>query len=225
MSEVIKIRQRYDSRKIDKRVQKHYKHFHSYYFIRVERELRFNEILKRKFSEISRLKIIEIGAGNGHNLIFFHRLGIPWKNIWANELLEDRGEELIHNLHPGSHICIGNALDLDFRQQFDIVLQSTVFTSILDNDFKRQLAKKTFEMIKSGGIVLWYDFKYNNPHNKDVKGISKKEIKQLFPNAKNIEFYNVTLAPPIGRKLGKLYNLINFLFPFLRTHLIAVVKK
>lgn len=80
-------------------------------------------------------------------------------------------------------------------------------------------------MAKENGLILWYDFKYNNPSNKDVKGVNKREIKELFPDAKKIIFHNVTLAPPIGRRVGKFYNLVNLLFPFLRTHIIAEIYK
>jgi hypothetical protein len=31
-------------------------------------------------------------------------------------------------------------------------------------------------MVKPGGIILWHDFVYNNPGNKDLKGSPKKEI-------------------------------------------------
>ena len=55
-------------------------------------------------------------------------------------------------------------------------------------------------MVKHDGIVLWYDFKFNNPWNNDVEGVNRKEIKQLFPFAKSINFYNVTLAPPNWKK-------------------------
>ncbi|NJK97319.1 MAG: class I SAM-dependent methyltransferase [Bacteroidales bacterium] len=138
--------------------------------------------------------------------------------------MEDRGVVLKKKL-PASNIFIGNALELDFSNQFDIVFQSTVFTSILDDDFRRKLAQKMYEMVKSKGMVLWYDFKYNNPYNSDVKGINRNEIKELFPLSAKIEFYSVTLAPPIGRRIERIYNLVNFLFPFLRTHLIAIIYK
>ena len=71
-----------------------------------------------------------------------------------------------------------------------------------------------FDIATDDDKVLWYDFKYNTPNNKDVKGVGKAEIKMLFPEAKKIIFHNVTLAPPIGRRVGKFYNIINFLFSF-----------
>lgn len=189
-----------------------------------EREDRYAEIVQQEFKSTAEIKILEIGAGSGNNLLFFQQLNIAPENIYANELLDDRVETLRKNL-PGINIFPGNALQLNFKNEFNIVLQSTVFTSILDNAFREKLAAKMFDMIKPGGIGLWYDFIYDNPKNKNVKGVSKTEIKKLFPFANKIQFYSVTLAPPIGRKAGKFYNLINFLFPFLRTHVIAVIYK
>ncbi|MBA4853953.1 methyltransferase domain-containing protein [Emticicia sp. BO119] len=219
-SEVLKIKLRYDKRK----GKNHDTNWIFSFFIQSEREFIYTKIVRKFTSQLSKIKIIEIGAGTGSNLLFFHRMGIPFTNIYANELLEDRGAVLKKNL-PIPNIYIGDACELNYNEEFDIVFQSTVFTSILDDEFKKKLADTMWEMVKTTGIILWYDFKYNNPNNLDVKGIGKKEIKMLFPLAKDIEFYNVTLAPPIGRRIGKLYNILNFFLPFLRTHLIAVIKK
>jgi len=100
-----------------------------------------------------------------------------------------------------------------------------VFSSILDYSVKEKLARKSYSMLIDGGCFIWYDFKYDNPFNADVKGISKSEVRRLFTDAVRIDFTNVTLAPPISRKIPKLYALVNFLFPFLRTHFVAVVHK
>lgn len=126
---------------------------------------------------------------------------------------------------PNANIYSGDALNLEFVDYFDVVVQSTVFTSILDFEFKTKLAQKMWDMTKEKGMILWYDFKYDNPNNSDVKGIKANEIKKLFLRSKNIEFHRVTLAPPIARKIGKFYNLINIMCPFLRTHTIAEIYK
>lgn len=223
-NEINEIRTRYERRSLKAQSEKKDRNWPFSYFVQSEREFIYAKIIRNLFNSCNDIKIIEIGAGNGSNLLFFHRLGIPFPNIYANELLENRGVILKKNL-PTPNIYIGNACELKYNEEFDIVFQSTVFTSILDYEFKKKLADRMWEMVKSTGIILWYDFKYNNPNNRDVKGIDKKEIKMLFPLAKDIEFYNVTLAPPIGRRIGKLYNILNFFLPFLRTHLIAVIKK
>lgn len=217
MNEVEKIKKRYE-----KRPKNNFNN--SYYFrISTERELRYLEIYKKYFDQFETLKIMEIGAGIGGNLLALKRHGFKWDNLYANELLDDSVEILRENL-PKSHIFHGDATELEFEEAFDITFHSMVFTSILDEKFKQNLANKMFSMTKKGGMVLWYDFKYNNPNNADVKGINRNEIKRLFPHAKKIKFTNITLAPPIGRKVGRLYPLFNF-FPFFRSHLIAEIYK
>jgi SAM-dependent methyltransferase len=190
-----------------------------------EKELKFAEILKLRFGDdFSKLKLMEIGAGTGNNLAFFIRSGFVPTNIWANELLAGRVTTLKENF-PGIHLEPGDAARIEHRDEFDVVLQATVYTSILDDAFKQKLAGTMLRMTKPGGLILWYDFIFNNPNNKDVKGIGKQEIRQLFCTASSIKFSRVTLAPPIGRRVYGLYNLFNFAFPFLRTHVIAEIIK
>jgi SAM-dependent methyltransferase len=190
-----------------------------------EREIIYTQIIRQMFgNDLSKRKIIEIGAGCGGNLLYFKRLGFEWENIYANELLEER-YHLLQKCLPNATCIQGDALQLPYKEEFDIVFQSTVFTSILNENFRQALANKMFEMLKPGGIILSYDFTYNNPNNKDVLKLTGKEIKILFSNHKEIQFKKVTLAPPIARKIGKFYDVVNFLFPILRTHLIASIKK
>jgi len=218
MTEIKKIEERYQRRKEIPIID----NFYFRYFAKSERELIFHKKVSKLF-DTNTSKILEIGAGNGDNLLFFKRLGFKWHNIYANELLPERFIDLKNNL-PTATLIPGNALDLNFQNEFDIVFQSTVFTSILDDDFKRKLALKMMQVVKKDGIILWYDFTFDNPKNPDVKGIKKSEIKSLFREAKYIDFQKVTLAPPISRRIGRFYNPINSLFPFLRTHIIAVIK-
>ncbi len=78
-----------------------------------------------------------------------------------------------------------DASNLPFEDEsFDIVVQFTVFTSILKKGIKKDIAKQILRALKKEGIIIWYDFSYNNPRNPDVIGIKKKEIVNLFPNCK-----------------------------------------
>ena len=124
---------------------------------------------------------------------------------------------------PDENIFLGDAANLDPTLKFDIVFQSTVFTSILENDFRERLAKRMWELTKPEGIVLWYDFEFNNPRNPDVRGVPWQEVRGYFPDATHVMKKRTTLAPPIGRRVGQFYNFLNF--PFLRTHCVAAFKK
>ncbi len=191
-------------------------------FMVKERNKYYTSIIRNNFRNLKEVKILEIGAGSGGNISFFKELGIPAENIYANELLSDRVEQLKQN-HPDIHILSGDACEIT-ENNFDIIFQSTVFTSILDEAFREKLANKMWSLLKMKGIILWYDFIYNNPKNPDVKKVSKKDLMKLFPKEDLIFSKKVTLAPPIGRRVGKAYQIFN-LFSFLRSHLIAVFKK
>lgn len=224
MNEIDKIKERYEARQTPELISKYSNELHYNKCIVKEREQAYFFAIKQKFQHTHNLSLLEIGAGSGGNISGFLKMGFKLKNLVANELLDDRVVALKNNF-PELEIHPGNVLEANFNQQFDVVFQSTVFTSILDKALKQQIADKMYELVKPNGIILWYDFVYDNPNNKDVKGVSKHEIRQLFANASKITFKKVTLAPPIGRRVGKLYGILNGMFPFLRSHVIAVIEK
>jgi phospholipid N-methyltransferase len=222
-SETEKIKERYEKRNSALAISENVKSSIYNQCVQAERELFYNTILNKCFKKVPDLKVLEIGAGTGINLYFLLKKGFIPGNIYANELLEERVSVLESNF-PNIHIDEGDACQLKYIRDFDVVFQSLVFTSILDRSFRRKLAERMWQMKKSEGIILWYDFIYNNPSNSDVNGVKKREVVSLFPNAKHFEFRKVTLAPPIGRRIGEFYFLINTLLPFLRTHLAAVIR-
>jgi hypothetical protein len=118
-------------------------------------------------------------------------------------------------------------LDANDVGQFEIVAQHLVFSSILDRGFRASLAKRMWELVAPGGAVLWYDLRVNNPRNRDVRGVSTRELMELFPEAV-VRRRLVTLAPPLARIVcsltGSLYPVVNFL-PFFRTHLACWLTK
>jgi ubiquinone/menaquinone biosynthesis C-methylase UbiE len=173
-------------------------------------------------------RLLEIGCGNGNNLSLFMSLGFQPENLVGNELIEDYAVNARRLLPTGTQILVGDASTLNLEENsFDIVFQSTVFTSILDPKFQQKLANRMWSMVKPGGGILWYDFIFNNPKNPDVKGVTKKQIHQLFPDG-NIKTWQLSLAPPISRQVTKihpsLYNAFNLL-PFLRTHVLCWITK
>ena len=80
---------------------------------------------------------------------------------------------------------------------------------------------------KPDGLILWYDFLYDNPKNPDVRGVRKREIQRLFPGC-SVGLRKVTLAPPIVRRLAaRAWWLCTILeaIPLLRTHYLGVIRK
>jgi len=220
MDELQHIKHRYHKRTLTKGKlysEKYKDYIHHQFY---EREAVYTQIIYERFGkDLKGITLLEIGAGDGNNVSFFHKLGLDWSDIWLNELLDER-IRVLKRKYPETNILPGNALDLQFRQKFNVIFQSTVFSSILDRGFRQDLAAKIIDFLKPGGLMMWYDFIYDNPFNRDVKGIPLKEIRKLFSDL-TIHFRRVTLAPPLGRRLGKNVGWINNFFPILRTHVVA----
>lgn len=174
------------------------------------------------------LDVLEIGCGQGDNLLELARLGCDAARLVGNELLPERAAQARRRLPAATALHEGDALALPLAPaSFDIVLQSTVFSSLLDADFQQRLADRMWQWLRPGGAVLWYDFTVDNPRNPDVRGVPLARLRHLFP-AGTITARRVTLAPPIARRVVRvhpaLWSLFNSL-PLLRTHVLAWIQK
>jgi len=194
-----------------------------------ERERRMLELLKRYgVVELQTKRILEIGCGTGHWLREFIKWGARPENIFGVDLLPDRIAEARRLCPEAVQLQRGEASKLEFPNgTFDLILQSTVFTSILDCEMKRQVASEMLRVMRPDGFILWYDFHVNSPGNPDVRGVRKREIHQLFPDCR-IDLHRTTLAPPLARLLAGYSWLTCHLLekiPWLCTHYIGVIRK
>jgi ubiquinone/menaquinone biosynthesis C-methylase UbiE len=183
---------------------------------------------KHTYKALNQLKVLEVGCGTGGNLLELLRIGFSPDNLEGNELLSDRAANARKNLPIACNIEQGDAMQMNYPDEsFDIVYQSTVFSSLLDDSFQQELALSMWRWLKPGGGILWYDFTYNNPNNADVRGVPVKRIYQLFPQG-SYDIRRVTLAPPISRRVCKLHYSLYTLFnaiPLLRTHVLCWIEK
>lgn len=176
----------------------------------------------RGFDDLSRLRLAEVGCGDGGHLLELLRLGFAPGHLQGCELLPPRLAEARARLPAATALHGGDARDwpLPAGSQ-DLVLQSTVFSSLLDDRFQQELAQAMWRWVRPGGAVLWYDFTWDNPRNPDVRGVPLARVRELFPQAR-VHAHRVTLAPPLARRVCRLhpawYGVFNAL-PWLRTHL------
>lgn len=192
-----------------------------YQRLRDERNDAFRATIMKRFPDPSDLRCIEIGAGRGENMQFLHDVGVPWEQISANELLSDRLAEL-KSRFPNVIAVEGNALDIQ-SGPYDVILISAVLSSILDDPFRRELATHLLGLLSPRGCILWHDFSYQNPFNKDVRGITIPELRELFQAASSIEAQKITLTPPVALLVGPLYPLLAWI-PFLQSHVAATIS-
>ena len=186
-------------------------------------------LVRQGMPELAALRVIEVGCGAGGNLLELLRLGFQPENLIGIELLPERAAIARHVLPAAVQVIEGDACaQMQWpAQSADIVLQSTVFSSLLDDGFQQRLADAMWAWVNPGGGVLWYDFTVNNPRNPDVRGVPVARVRELFAQAQ-ISHQRVTLAPPLARAVCRLhpglYSLLNTM-PFLRTHVLAWVAK
>lgn len=177
---------------------------------------------------LSELSLLEVGCGDGGNLLDLVGLGFDPARLLANELLPERAAAARARLPVAVRVMEGDALALPLPEaSLDLVLQSTVFSSLLDPGFRARLAARLWAWLKPGGAVIWYDFAVDNPRNPDVAGMPMAELRRLFPAA-TIDARRVTLAPPLARRAAALHPALPALLntvPLLRTHRLAWIAK
>ncbi len=170
--------------------------------------------------------ILEVGCGTGYWLRKFIEWGANPVNLHGIDLLETRITEATRVTAPGTHLYAGSAGRLEFADgKFDLVCQFMMFSSILDRGLRKQIAAEMLRVLKSDGIILWYDSHLNNPRNPDVRGLNRAELRSLFPDC-HIDLVRTTFLPPLARRLGwisvNLYPLASA-FRLLNSHYVAVI--
>jgi len=173
-------------------------------------------------------KILEIGCGTGHWIREFIKWGARPENLAGIDLLASPIGAARHLCPDAVTVQQGSAANLKFPDaSFDLVVQFTVFTSVLDPGMKQQIASEMVRVLKPDGFILWYDFFINNPWNPDVLGVKKREIYRLFPGC-GFHLERISLAPPVVRLLAPYSWLACYLLeriPWLRTHYLGVIRK
>ncbi len=180
------------------------------------------------FEELQFKTTLEVGCGTGHWLREFVKWGARPENVTGIDLLADRVSRARQLCPLGVRIHRASAAQLPFSSEsFDIVLQSTVFTSILDEELRQRVAGEMMRVVKPDGLIVWYDYHVNNPWNPDVRGVKRREIYELFPSCQ-IDLERITLLPPLARALAPYSYLMCYLFekfPPLCTHYLGVIRK
>ena len=101
------------------------------------------------------MAVLEVGCGSGANLLELIELGADPTRLVGNELLANRLTAASARLPASVRLLAGDASQLDLpAASFDIVYQSTVFSSILDNGLQASLAQRMWDLVKPGGGSL-----------------------------------------------------------------------
>lgn len=124
------------------------------------------------------------------------------------DLLEGR-IEAAKSLAPHIDYRRASAWPVPFTDtSMDIITANKVFSSILDAGARKALADEMVRVLSPDGVIMVYDFRYDNPRNRDVLSIDRREIRRFVPGME-LAARTLTLAPlparritPVGPVLG-----------------------
>lgn len=198
-------------------------------FMMQERERAVLALLARTgLLPLAEHRILDVGCGGGQWLQDLVRWGASPDRIAGLELLTDRLDQARRTTAADISLVQGGASALPWPDaSFDLVLQATVFSSLLDARVRRAVAGEMLRVLRPGGAVLWYDFRVNNPRNPDVRRVGRREIERLFAGCE-ATLVRVTLAPPVTRLFAAHARPVASalaLVPWLRTHYLGVMRK
>lgn len=165
-----------------------------------QRQRQVVKLIRRyQLNPLAGRRILEVGCGQGGIQLAYLGFGADPERLHGVDLLFHRVGEAHARLPHLPHTCADGQLLPYASGAFDLILQYTVFSSILDDVIRIRIAREMQRVLNSNGSIIWYDF-WLNPTNRRTRGIRPREVRALFPNSA-FKFHRVTLAPPITRRI------------------------
>lgn len=175
---------------------------------------------------LSGARILDVGCGTGDDLAWLCEQGADPALCLGVDLLADRIERA-RAVHPEIRFACADARALGAEDgSFDLVVANLVFSSILDREVAAALAGEMRRVLADGGALVWYDNRYPNPWNPNVRRYGLRELEQLFPGFRGRR-RSLTLVPQLARGLSRhstsLVRLLSAV-PLLRTRNLVLLR-
>lgn len=228
--EIARIEAAYQQRGADALAEQRYSLFHEAALLHLQSlERHLLAMLKRHgFTHLADKRVLDVGCGSGLLLRRFLDYGARPEQLCGVDLLPER-IAAARRLNPALDWRAGSAHRLPYPDaSFDIVMSVDLFSSILRESLRQQIADEMWRVLKPGGVILCHDFIYGNPRNAAVRAFSFAHLRKHFdrPGAR-FAWRRMTLAPPISRALAPRSSLLAYLGERLKlfnTHMLASVS-
>jgi ubiquinone/menaquinone biosynthesis C-methylase UbiE len=189
-----------------------------------ERWTAIHAILAERLRYPGSPRVLDIGCGTGADLVRIAGL-LPDAELHGVDLSQAR-IEAARQAVPGADLRVQGAEALSFADRsFQVVVLSTVLSSILDADTRRRVAAEALRVTSEDGVLLVYDMRLPSPANRNVRAIGKRELRALLPGSR-IRAQAITVLPPIARTVcrvwPRMYRHLARISP-LRSHYLSVV--
>ena len=169
----------------------------------VHREKELELAIQSILPSLRNKTFLEVGCGSGSRLAQFISRGADPAKMTGIDIVPSllNQARIVLPSAVTLETCCGSRLPFE-HQSFDVVMQFTMFSSVIDRWLRKEIALEMRRVLKQNGLILSYDMRVNNPWNKDIRGVGKKEIRSLFPGCE-FDFRRLSLCAPLARKLAK----------------------
>jgi glycosyltransferase involved in cell wall biosynthesis/SAM-dependent methyltransferase len=183
-------------------------------------------LAREGIESLSDLRILDVGSGGGRLLLQLLALGARASTLCGVDLQMDRVREG-RTRCPSLPLLAGDGRRLPFADAtFDITLQCTMLSSVLDDTVRLDLAKDMERVTRPGGSIVWYDMRMTRPDNPDVRPVGVSEAKRFHPLA-TVSSRVVTLNPLLSRRAAPTSWLLAEILaavPWLCGHRVTVIR-
>ncbi len=180
-----------------------------------------------KFVPDAKTAALDVGCGSGTWIQQLLNWGVSPQSICGIDL---DANSLVQARKRFASVSLGSADATSLPcsdEEFDLVVVSTVLSSVLPENDRAEIGREIVRVMKPGGVVICYDFRYPSPGNATVRPVTVGELQGLFSEF-TLTSQTTTLLPPIARRLvPRMSRLAELLvrLPPLRSHFVAVAKK
>jgi len=178
-------------------------------------------------------KILDVGSGSGTGDAFLQLLACEFhpNQLYGIDIIPERIEKG-KSLFPNMHLTCDDATNMKYEScYFDMVMESTMFVSLIDNKASVEIAAEMLRVTKPKGYIMLIDWRYDFGRP-GYNALSQKRTKDLFGVGTKTKVHcvkNGALLPPIGRFLSAhaspLYFLVQKTLPFLAGQVTTVLQK
>ena len=172
-------------------------------------------------------RVLDVGCGEGQWLVDFQTWGARQADLAGIELDPGRVAGARERL-GAADLREGNAAELPWPDgSFDVVLQATLLSSLVEPDLRRAVAGEMARVLAPGGAIVSYDMRVENRRNEHLRALRRRELEELFPGF-GVDVRPVTLLMPLARRAAvRSFRAAAALEAtrVLSTHLVAVLRR